>query len=248
MKFEKSARRTALPILVLCALAVGCVGTRRSHEPATEPPGPSAAQPTPGVEPVGVLHVVQPGETLWRIARTYDVDLDELAAANAITDPSVLDVGRQLFVPGAAETLHIPPVASVSVPGSLRFLWPVPRGRLISYYGAARRGHRHSGIDIGANHGKSVIASLAGRVSYAASTMRGYGKTVIIEHGDSFSTLYAHNSKLLVGEGEWVDVGQAIARIGRTGNASAYHCHFEIRRRGVAVNPLPYLQDPEERN
>ena len=248
MKFWNSVRRGVLPVLFVCALLAGCAGTRKSPEPVSEPQRSTEERPTPGAEPVGALHVVQPGETLWRIARTYGVEIDDIAEANAIADPSVLVAGRQLFIPGAAQPLQVPHVASVKIPTGSRFLWPVPDGRVISYYGAPRRGHRHAGIDIGANHGKPVVASLAGRVTYAASTMRGYGKTVVIEHGNSLSSLYAHNSQLLVDEGEWVDVGQAIARIGRTGNASADHCHFEIRHDGVAVNPLPYLQDPEERN
>jgi len=248
MIFWRFARRTALPVLALCALAVGCVATRQGHEPAADPLGSSPEPPTPGVETVGVLHVVQAGETLWRIARTYDVELEELAAANSITDPAVLKAGSQLLVPGASGTLQVPPAPAVAISNSSRFLWPVPQGRLLSEFGAPRRGHRHAGIDIGANHGKAVLSVLAGRVSYAASTMRGYGKTVIIEHGDSLSSLYAHNSRLLVGEGEWVEAGQKIAHVGRSGNASADHCHFEIRRRGIAVNPLPFLQDPEERH
>jgi murein DD-endopeptidase MepM/ murein hydrolase activator NlpD len=64
---------------------------------------------------------------------------------------------------------------------------------------------------------------------------------VIVEHGDGLATLYAHGSELLVREGEWVEQGQRIARIGRSGNASTEHCHFEVRLNDVAVDPRGHL-------
>ena len=138
-------------------------------------------------------------------------------------------------------------VAPAPVHGDAAFIWPVRDGRLLSTFGDPRRRHVHAGIDIGADHGTPVSAAREGRVTYAGSTMRGYGKTVIIEHADEFSSLYAHNSRLLVGPGEWVERGQQIARIGRTGDASTEHCHFEIRRNHVAVDPLPHLSGSGKR-
>jgi murein DD-endopeptidase MepM/ murein hydrolase activator NlpD len=69
-----------------------------------------------------------------------------------------------------------------------------------------------------------------------------YGRRVVIDHGDGLLTLYAHASKLLVEEGDQVRVGQEIAEVGRSGNAHGTHLHFEVRRDGRAVNPLPYLK------
>ena len=123
-----------------------------------------------------------------------------------------------------------------------RFDWPLRNGRILSGYGSQRRTHRHTGLDIGGEHGEPILAAQAGRVIYSGSGLRGYGKTIIIDHENDLQTLYAHNSALLVDAGKWVARGQIIARVGRTGNASADHCHFEIRRNDVAVDPLPYLQ------
>jgi murein DD-endopeptidase MepM/ murein hydrolase activator NlpD len=84
------------------------------------------------------------------------------------------------------------------------------------------------------------MASAAGRVTYSG-TMRGYGKVVILDHGNGLETLYAHNKKLLVNVGKRVSRGQKIATVGRTGNASTEHVHFEVRRNKGAVDPLKYL-------
>jgi murein DD-endopeptidase MepM/ murein hydrolase activator NlpD len=117
---------------------------------------------------------------------------------------------------------------------------------ILSYFGAPRRGHSHTGIDLGGARGDDVLAARAGRVVYSGAGMRGYGKTVIVDHGDGLVSLYAHNSELLVRTGDRVKQGDPIARVGRTGNATAEHCHFEIRRDDVPVDPLLYLYPPLE--
>ena len=71
--------------------------------------------------------------------------------------------------------------------------------------------------------------------------MRGYGNTVVVDHGDGLTTLYAHNSELLVRPGDTVTAGQRIARVGHTGNATTDHCHFEVRRGDAPVDPLRYV-------
>jgi murein DD-endopeptidase MepM/ murein hydrolase activator NlpD len=202
-----------------------------------------------------VQHVVQPGQTLWRVARAYGLTPEILARANGIEDPTQIEAGQTIFIPGATTVLEVPPYrppAEAEVPTrtagrssySSDWAWPVPSGEILSYYGAPRRGHRHAGVDIGGAHGAKVVASRGGKVRYSGSGMRGYGKTVIIDHGDRYSSLYAHNSKLLVRVGERVKPGQTIARVGSSGNASGNHCHFEIRRDDRAVDPLLYLVPP----
>jgi murein DD-endopeptidase MepM/ murein hydrolase activator NlpD len=201
----------------------------------------------------GVYHIVRPGQTLWRIARAYGVSVEELATVNGIGNPARVAAGRPLFVPGVTEVLNIPahPAPPPPVPGRegtpSEWQWPVARGEILSYFGAPRKNHRHMGIDIDGQRGQKVLAARAGRISYSGNTMRGYGRTVVIDHGDGFHSLYAHNARLLVAAGQRVDRGQPIALVGRTGNASTEHCHFEIRRDAVPVDPLPYLLPPQER-
>jgi murein DD-endopeptidase MepM/ murein hydrolase activator NlpD len=229
----------SLSLAVLCIVALGCAAGRAPVATTVERPAPAG--------PAGVRHRVERGQTLWRIARVYGVPLDELAQANRITDPTSLEVGRELFVPGALAVLHVPPHpeplpgAAPSPVSGVPAGWPVENGYLLSPFGAPRSARAHQGIDIGGEPGQTVHAAWAGRVVYSAATMRGYGKTVILDHGDGTTSLYAHNSDLLVVEGSRVERGQPIARIGRSGNASAVHCHFEVRRDDVPVDPLPLL-------
>jgi murein DD-endopeptidase MepM/ murein hydrolase activator NlpD len=202
--------------------------------------------PVPSGE--GVIHVVEPGQTLWRIARAYGVPVEQLAAANRIEDPARLPAGYALLVPGATRVLEVPPYPAPpptpwSAPGgpsggppSVTFVWPVAGGRVLSGFGDPRGDHIHQGLDIGGRHGQPVLAAASGRVIYSAG-MRGYGKTIILEHEGGYRSLYAHNSDLLVDSGDQVAPGDPIAVLGRTGNATAEHCHFEVRRDRMPVNP-----------
>ncbi len=124
------------------------------------------------------------------------------------------------------------------------FLWPV-NGEITSGYGMRWHpilgGYRkHNGIDIGADFGESVRASQSGTV-ILAQWFDGYGKTVILDHGGGVSTLYAHLSSILVSEGDFVSVGEDIAKVGSTGYSTGPHLHFEIRVQGVPQNPLKYF-------
>jgi murein DD-endopeptidase MepM/ murein hydrolase activator NlpD len=246
-----STRRRRLSGVATVALglaAFGCAGHRAPVSPPSRPPAADVAQDDDAEG--GVLHVVEPGQTLWRIARAYGVPLEELARANGIADPSRVEAGRVLLVPGATHTLEVPPFpapppaersrdAASPTPADT-FSWPVPGGRVLSRFGDARRSHRHQGLDIAGTTGERIVAAAAGRVIFSG-TMRGYGRTVILQHAGGYRSLYAHGSKLLVSVGDEVRRGQAVAVIGRTGNATGVHCHFEIRKGQVAVDPLLYL-------
>lgn len=98
----------------------------------------------------------------------------------------------------------------------------------------------HTGYDIPASYGAAVVAAEAGTVIYAG-WMRGYGNTVMINHGNGLVTLYGHNSSLTVSKGDVVSRGQQIAKIGSTGNSTGNHCHFEVRVNGSPVSPESYL-------
>ncbi|MGA1284210.1 MAG: peptidoglycan DD-metalloendopeptidase family protein [Prochlorothrix sp.] len=120
------------------------------------------------------------------------------------------------------------------------FIWPA-QGMLTSGYGW-RWGRMHKGIDIAAPVGTPIVAAAGGVVSYAGWNSGGYGNLVEIQHPDGSVTLYAHNSRIMVQEGQRVSQGQRIADMGSTGYSTGPHLHFEIHPSGQgAVNPMAYL-------
>lgn len=127
-------------------------------------------------------------------------------------------------------------------------LWPV-NGRLLSRFGDREdpfasegdRGEFHKGVDISAATGTPVRAAADGVVEYAAYRPDGYGKMVVVDHGNGLSTWYAHLSNFEVIPGQEVRRGDVLAYSGATGRVTAPHLHFEVRRGGIAVNPYSYL-------
>ncbi|MGE5632647.1 MAG: murein hydrolase activator EnvC family protein [Caulobacteraceae bacterium] len=124
-------------------------------------------------------------------------------------------------------------------------VWPCPSSYTItSYYGMRkhpilRKYKMHTGIDIAADKGASIVAANRGTVIMAHyDKSGGYGNMVVIDHGDGITTLYAHASKLLVKVGDEVKSGQVIAKVGSTGLSTGNHLHFEIRVNGETKNPL----------
>ena len=180
-------------------------------------------------------HVVRRGQTLWSIAHAYGVKVDEIMDLNGIRDPTTVPIGLELRLPGNTREAK----SSVRAGKAPRFTWPL-RGVLTSRYGR-RRGRTHAGLDIAAAQGTIVVASAPGRALRAGGRWGRYGIVVLIEHGDGHKTLYAHLSRAFVRPGARVRRGQAIAAVGRTGNATGPHLHFEIWRGDRTVDPLREL-------
>jgi murein DD-endopeptidase MepM/ murein hydrolase activator NlpD len=103
----------------------------------------------------------------------------------------------------------------------------------------------HKGVDLSAPKGSDIYAALDGEVVLSGRHKQ-YGNFVAVDHGNGVVTLYAHCSRNFVQEGQVVRRGQKIAEVGRTGNATGFHLHFELRLDGTPVNPLPKLNDMEE--
>ena len=180
-----------------------------------------------------IIYYVKNGESLWSISRDYNVKIEAIIAANNITNASKISTGQQLRIP--------------NVPGARsnisNFIWPA-RGRVTSPYGARVLNGRkefHSGIDIGAPTGTTIVAAESGLVSYSGY-MRGYGNVIILSHDRGYSTVYAHCSVRLVKKGQYVKKGSIIGKVGSTGNATGSHLHFEVRLSGKPFNPLSYLK------
>lgn len=143
------------------------------------------------------------------------------------------------IMPPATEIAKAAPPASEAAAapapsGNGTWQWPTS-GQVIKSFGNGNKG-----IDLAGKVGDPVKAAAAGTVAYAGNGLRGLGKLIVIRHNNDFITAYAHNSKLLVKEGDKVQSGQKIAEVGDT-DASRPMLHFELRKTGQPVNPEPYL-------
>ncbi|WP_251958922.1 murein hydrolase activator EnvC family protein [Nostoc commune] len=98
----------------------------------------------------------------------------------------------------------------------------------------------HAGLDFAASYGSTIRAADSGKVIFAG-WYGGYGRAVIIDHGNGITTLYGHSSELYVADGQAVERGQAIAAVGSTGLSTGPHLHFEVRQNGTPVDPANYL-------
>lgn len=208
----------------------------------------------------GIYHKVKKGDTLYRLSKIYNVNVDKLKEENNIYDVKSLRVGDYIFIPGEKVPLieeqknDLSQEKKVSEPRvkkpipkkperkrtekSVRFAWPLD-GVITSPFGE-RRGTKHEGIDIGSPEGTPIYAAGSGKVLYSGKR-EGYGNVIIIQHPDKWITVYAHNSKNIAKQGQKVKKGDKIAMVGQTGRASGPHLHFEIRRGIKPVNPLHYL-------
>ena len=227
----------------------------------------SAATPSPDER---CVHLVRSGDTVFRVAAQYHAPREGIITGNQLGAAGTLKVGQRISVPGCkggaglrAEAPRpapaveletglllarvgpnrIPTRLFVAVPEfgaqAIEFAWPV-EGMLASGFGKRRMGW-HAGIDIKADMGTPVLAAAAGTVSFSGWSAS-YGRLVKIQHPNGFVTVYAHNSENLVQIGDEVEAGKMIATVGRSGRASDHHLHFEIRREGMAFNPLFLLE------
>ncbi|MDI1362139.1 peptidoglycan DD-metalloendopeptidase family protein [Methylotenera sp.] len=125
--------------------------------------------------------------------------------------------------------------SSVDSSEDIDWAWPT-KGKVVANFNEAS----NKGLDIGGSTGQAITAAASGKVIYSGSDLRGYGKLVIIKHNANYLSVYAHNSLILVKEGQQVSRGQKIAEMGNT-DSNSVKLHFEIRRQGKSVDPSKYL-------
>lgn len=182
-----------------------------------------------------VYHTVKKGETLWRIAKTYNVSIDELVRSNKISNAALIEANQRILIPGAKE------LKKVNVPNDDpnkdEFAWPI-RGEIIRYFNTKTDTHFSKGIGIKVNNEQVVEASRQGKIVFA-DYLCGYDYTVIIDHLDGYLSVYSRNSRLLAKEGDFIYKGDPIARVGKKGHLA--FLYFEIRKGTKSNNPLYYL-------
>ncbi|WKE66455.1 peptidoglycan DD-metalloendopeptidase family protein [Gallaecimonas kandeliae] len=251
---------TSLLVLLLSA----CTADRPA--PVISLSSNSPVVPVVDYEPIkGSRYRVHKGDTLYAIAFRAGWDYRELASRNHLRPPFTIYPGQIIklsSVPTRVESKTVRPRQKIgektiakaeasqysqnkgvfvnknvtSTSGSQDYAWQWPtQGPVLLGFSANQNGNK--GLDIGGDRGDSVVAAAPGKVVYAGSALRGYGKLIIIKHDDQYLSAYAHNAELLVKEQQWVKAGQLIARKGDSGS-NGVKLHFEIRRRGEAINPL----------
>ncbi|ACL69856.1 peptidoglycan DD-metalloendopeptidase family protein [Halothermothrix orenii] len=185
-----------------------------------------------------IIHVVQRGDALYNLAKRYGTEVETIKLANNLHSNRIF-VGQTLVIPhlkeGRKHNFRLKKGA---------FIWPV-LGRISSPYGyrihpITNKREFHGGIDIAVPIGTRIRAAASGTV-IQSGWIRGFGKTIIIDHENGIRTLYAHNSRLLIRAGQKVKLGDVIALAGSTGMSTGPHLDFRIYNKGKTVNPINYL-------
>ena len=200
----------------------------------------------------GVVHMVKGGETIYSIAKKYNVSAQSIVdfPFNEFTNDETfaLAIGQQLIVPdGEMPDVVVssprtylanqltPNAGAVSATGS--WIWPT-QGTITQYFKPW-----HKGLDIANHSAPSILAADAGKVVVAGWTDNtGYGNRVMIDHGNGYKTLYAHMSKIAVVVGQTVKRGDVLGQMGSTGRSTGTHLHFEIRTSSGNRDPLGFLK------
>ncbi len=199
----------------------------------------------------GVLHDVQPGDTLESISSQYGIPVETIIgyAPNNLEFPYRLYPETQVLVPGAVRDVFVwtpPTLESVRgqtgsgvtplIVGTGTFIYPVGSRNFTQYYW-----YGHPGIDIALPEGTGVVASDTGTVTFAGWNIYGFGNLVVVNHGNGYETFYAHLSGISVVPGQIVYQGNIIGSTGNTGNSSGPHIHFEVRINGAQDDPCWYV-------
>ncbi len=265
----QSQKSKWMPSLLLLALLVGCSSLSKAPvDDGSKSSAVSPYPPLP--KDCTQTWTVKKGDTLIGIALDAGADYRDIAAMNQLSNPNIIQLDRTLCVrrsaskaakktsPATTTAKTNDNVADTSKPQSaakkpvddmpttsaataaamadgVKFAWPA-KGKVIAGFNESS----NKGINIAGKMGEPVDAAAEGKVVYAGSGLRGYGNLVIIKHENNYLTAYAHNSKILVKEGETVKRGQRIADMGDS-DADAVMLHFEVRRQGKPVDPMKFL-------
>lgn len=202
----------------------------------------------------GVAYTVKSGDTLESVAKKFSAEQQAILdyPFNDVPDDLSLKVGQLLVVPDGTppETktplkprpqpqylAQGPSSPAFSAPGGGIFIWPAG-GSLTQYFS-----WYHPGIDVANRSGPGIAAADGGKVIVSGwPDSSGYGNRVVIDHGNGYTSLYAHMANIYVSVGETISRGQLIGQMGSTGRSTGTHLHLEIRYKGVALNPLAILK------
>ena len=218
----------------------------RDPAPAPKAPGPkttAGTPPLPSPSPIAAADATPPA----RSGNATPVPRSAPASAATAASTSAPEPLPPAVEKPAPSTVAVPPRSPVQTalkplpPRAGRFLRPVT-GPVVTGFGPQPDGLHNDGINIAAPRGAAVHSAEAGRVAYSGNELPGYGNLLLIRHRGGWVSAYAHNARLLVGRGDEVQRGQRIAVVGSSGRVTTPQLHFELRRQGRAVDPVPHLE------
>lgn len=211
---------------------------------STGPGEKPATQNPPREEPRKIYHVVVEGDTLWRIAKAYEVDQEEIMKANGLKDATV-EVGQRLHIPGAIEPVEVksyrPPRAGKKFVRGESFGYPCV-GRVALGFGQWRGGQKTEGADFSVGRGAKAVAARTGEVVFVEKSFPGYGLVVILQHGPQYRTFYGYLAETPVQVGDAVAKGEVIGVAGAEPRGGESRLHFRIYDGTRPVNPLERLR------
>lgn len=179
----------------------------------------------------GLVYKLKKGDTLAKVADFYKVKMEDIYSENKFDDYDLMKSGQKVFLPGAV----IPETGPI---------WRIPVASKVITSGWGTRSYPqykfHMALDLRANY-ESVYSARKGKVAFAG-WMGGYGNAIILNHDDNYQTLYAHNSRLYVKEGDFVSAGKVISKSGCTGYCFGPHLHFEMIKDGKNINPTKIMK------
>lgn len=178
-------------------------------------------------ERTGIYYSIVQGDSLWKISKQYNVSVEKIMRQNNISSPYNLKVGQKIFIP------------RYSLSKSISFTWPL-EGNVINYFNEYVDSTLNRGVNIQASSGnREAKAAAQGQVVFASS-LKGWGKTVILKHDSGLYTIYANLDNTTVKDGESAKKGETLGMVaaGKTGN---YILHFEVRKKHIPEDPLKYL-------
>ena len=213
-------------ILIFLFILNGCATSPRQHTLTT------AYTPIKALQPKGIYYEVEHNDTLWKISQKYNVSLKKLSEYNHISDPAKLKEG---------DIILIPVNKNYRKGNTIKFSWPV-KGKILSGFGNINNNKLNKGVDIQLKHAVAVKAAAGGHVVFCNS-IKGYHKTIIIQHPQNFTTVYANLSKIFVKKDQYVNKNYPIGRAGIDTRRGMYILHFEIRKNNCAQNPFKYIND-----
>ncbi|MBI4252713.1 peptidoglycan DD-metalloendopeptidase family protein [Candidatus Uhrbacteria bacterium] len=199
----------------------------------------------------GIHYRIKRGDTLGLVAKRFSSDIDSIVKANNLANPNAVAIGDLLMIPGGVMPTPSRYVPQQSLIGRVRdtiapsgtserasgsYIWPTSARRITQYFS-----WRHIGVDIAGPPSNRIYSAADGVVSFAGWA-KGYGLSVVINHGGGKQTRYGHSRQLFVKVGQSVSQGETIAMVGSTGRSTGPHLHFEIIVNGKRVNPFAYIR------